>query len=493
MRRIGIDLALRAPHRAAIFDDAEAVGASFPVTRDKAGIDHLIRRATAGQEGPCEFIMEPTGFAWLPLAAELVRRGHRTYVPKPQKTHALRKFLREHTKTDATDATAAALLRHVDQSGVHELRVPTPQQLSLQMFVKQRARMIADASKSKQRIRAVLILAHPLLGEVLGEALFAKLGRRLLRKHLDPARVLLRGRSNLRRVWSLGSRAPVDEEQFSRVWAAYEEVSGMYEGLRDDQQLPFDYEDVQHVVDQELDTIEFIEHRVTELDRRIRVLYRAVDPDQLLLQVPGVGAVIAAALQSQIGDIGRFPTVKTFAAYTGLVPRTNLTAGEGKPGQRITKGGSNLIKQYLFLAAETARLREPALAATYATAISRGKHHNSAIVIVAHKLARAIYALLKRRRADGGPATYHLRRPADGSELSETQAVEFVREHFPSKAELARRTKAARKLPETGSPEGATKGMQSAPPPRALPALTGCGNTQERAVVSSRKRTQIPV
>lgn len=465
MRRIGLDLALRAPHRAAIFDDGDAVGGSFAVPRSRAGVDDLIRRSTAKHDGPCEFIMEPTGLAWVPLAAELVRRGHRTYVPKPQKTYALRKFLREHTKTDATDARAAALLRHVDPSGVHELRVPTPEQLGLQMFVKQRARLVADASKSKQRIRAVLVLAHPLLGEALGESLFTILGRALLRKHLDPGRVLERGRGQLRRAWSQKVRGSVDDEQFNKVWSAYEEAAALYAGLRQEQRLPFDYDHVQHVVDQELDAIEFIELQVAQLERKIRPLYRAVDPDQVLLQVPGVGFVIGAALQALIGDIARFPTVKSFAGYTGLVPRTNLTAGEGKPGQRMTKAGADLIKQYLFLAAETARLRDPELAASYAAAINRGKHHNSAIGIVAHKLARRIYAVLKQHAARGAQcASYRFRRPDDGAELSKPDALDYVRTNYPSKAERARREKAARNFPKTGSPEGATTGSVPAPP-----------------------------
>src|SRR5919198_2327350 len=88
VRRVGIDLALKAPHRAAVFDGPQPVGKSFRVQRSKAGVDELLRRATAGVRGECEFIMEPTGLAWLPMAAELALRGHRIYVPKPQKTHA---------------------------------------------------------------------------------------------------------------------------------------------------------------------------------------------------------------------------------------------------------------------------------------------------------------------------------------------------------------------------------------------------------------------
>ena len=71
MRGVGIDLALRAPHRATVFDDAVQIGKPFKVRPTKAGLDELVRRATAGAEGPCEFIMEPTGLAYLPVAAEL--------------------------------------------------------------------------------------------------------------------------------------------------------------------------------------------------------------------------------------------------------------------------------------------------------------------------------------------------------------------------------------------------------------------------------------
>ena len=220
MRRIGLDLAFCAPHRAVIYDDAQAVGRSFAVPRTKAGIDKLVERATCGVAGPCEFIMEPTGLAWISLCAELIRRGHRTYVPKPQKTYALRKFYAEFTKDDGNDAKAAALVRHVDKEGVYQLYVPTAERTSLRMFVKQRARQVADTSKCKQRIRAWLVMAHPHLSEALGDSLFCKPGRAFLRRHLDPFKVRARGKSQLRRFWQRHSRGPLNEEQLEQAWMA---------------------------------------------------------------------------------------------------------------------------------------------------------------------------------------------------------------------------------------------------------------------------------
>lgn len=460
MRRIGLDLALRAPHRAAICDDGTLVGTCFPVPATIEGIDELLRRAAVGADAPFEITMEPTGLVWLPLAAELNRRGHRTYVVKPQKVHALREFLSEHAKTDGTDARAAALLPHVDPQGVVELRIPTDEQTSLLFFVRQRARLVAASSKEKQRIHALLGLAHPHLDAALADSLFTKPARVLLRKHLDPFPVVERGRAALRRFWSQRIRGSLDEEQFEKIWSAYAMTCAMYGQLRAEDRLPFDYAAIRCLIDQHLDALEFFEKQVSGLESRIRALYRACDPQQTLLQVPGVGETIAAAFEAIIGDISRFPNVKSFAAYTGLIPRTNLTGGVAKPGQRMTKAGQKLLKQYFFLAADTARLRDPELAAKYNHAVARGAHHYKAVVVVAHKLARRVYALLRQRSAArAGVAAdprYLLRRLDDGAELTKAEAHEYVREHYPSKAQRALREKAVRSAPvDSGSSEDA--------------------------------------
>jgi len=494
MRRIGLDLALRAPHRAAVFDDDRAIGRPFPVVSTKAGIDSLVERATAGTEGPCEFVMEPTGLVWMPLAAELARRGHRTYVPKPQKTYDLRKFYAKHTKTDGEDASALGRVRHVDPEGVYELKVPTAAQTTLKFLVKQRARLVANASKAKQRIRSWLQLGNPLLIEAFGDNLFAKVGRAFLRRHLDAFRVCERGLPQLRRFFAQHTRGPVDEQQLEQVWAACQESYALYAELRAENRLPFDSAALHELVILELDSIEFLEKQAGELETKITAMFRELDPDQTLLSVPGVGDVIAPTLEALIGDIERFPNINAFCGYTGLVPGTKLTGGKAKPGQRMTKAGPDLLKQYLFLAAEVARRQDPELAATYARMIARGKHHDSVIVIVAHQLARRIYAVLKQRAASrrhtsdaaSEPARYKLRHSADGAELTKAEARDYVRKHYPSKHQQ-QKEKAAQIAPaNSGSSEDAAIRMRPTSPATALASIATCGNPAESAVLNSR-------
>jgi Transposase len=237
-----------------------------------------------------------------------VRRGHRTYVPKPQKTYDLRKFYAKHTKTDGEDASGLGRVRHVDPEGVYELSVPTAAQTTVKFLVKQRARLVADASRAKQRIRSWLQLGNPLLIDAFGDNLFGKVGRAFLRRHLDPFRVCERGFCQLRRFFSQHTRGLVHEQQLEQVWAACQGSCALYAELRAENRLPFDSATLQELVTLELDSIEFFENQSRELETKISAVYRELDPHQSLVSVAGVGDVIAPPLEALIGNIERFPT-----------------------------------------------------------------------------------------------------------------------------------------------------------------------------------------
>jgi len=86
-------------------------------------------------------------------------------------------------------------VRHVDPDGVHELRVPTVEQTSLRLFVKQRARYVVEAGKAKRRIGAWLVLANPRLAEALDDVSSA-VATAFLRRHVDPFGVREQGKAS---------------------------------------------------------------------------------------------------------------------------------------------------------------------------------------------------------------------------------------------------------------------------------------------------------
>jgi len=255
--------------------------------------------------------------------------------------------------------------------------------------------------------------------------------------------------------------------------------------MRVDGALPFEYPVVQEMVTAELDRMQFLDGQIRKLEKLIRERLHEVDPSHVLEdQVPGVGTWIAAAIEAYVGDIERFSNVKSFASYFGIVPRTKHTGGKGKPGQRMTKGGPNLLKQYIYLAAEVARRKDPELAAVYDQAIAKGKHHRSAVVVVGHKLVRRIYALLKRRVAHRAAATaaqaepaavvYRLRRP-DGQAVTRAEASAYIAEHHPPKTARAKKKRTAEgglQCNSGSSVKDATTGVSTMPPDNHVPELT---------------------
>ncbi len=367
----------------------------------------------------------------------------------------------------------------------------------LKLQVKERSRWVEDGARARQRIQAWLELGNPHLYKAFGGELFTKRAVAFLRRYVDPRCVRRIGRRRLARFLDKHGRGGASARLADAVWQACETTRDWYEPMGDEGALPFDYRELQRMISRELDLIEFLARQVRELDAAIAGLYAVLDPERILeTQVPGIGPTIAAAIEAWVGDVDRFRSCSRFASYFGLVPRSSQTGvGDGTNSQRITKAGPALLKQYMFLAAEVARRKDPCLAASCSRAIASGKHHYSAVIVVAHKLLRKIYAILKQRsaarrvRAAGGvsrPVEYHYLVAHTGERLSKEAASEYVSEHHPSKSAQHRRAaEVADTAQRSGSPGGATSGPVPRRQATGVPEAACCGKTVDRPVGNS--------
>jgi transposase len=102
-RYVGIDLGLKTKHKVTVYDGLKQVGKPFAVETSQDGFEYLLKRVTAGTEGPVNFVFEPTSNAWLPVSAYVSAAGHRCYLVKTQKASDLRKFYSKHAKSDSID------------------------------------------------------------------------------------------------------------------------------------------------------------------------------------------------------------------------------------------------------------------------------------------------------------------------------------------------------------------------------------------------------
>lgn len=116
---------------------------------------------------------------------------------------------------------------------------------------------------------------------------------------------------------------------------------------------------------------------------------------QRLTTVPGVGPVIATAFVATLDDPHRFRDPGQVTSYLGLVPREH-SSGDRRQRGAITKAGNTRMRWLLVEAAWTVcRVRTTATAPLrqWADAVARRRGKRVAVVALARRLARVLYAL----------------------------------------------------------------------------------------------------
>lgn len=117
----------------------------------------------------------------------------------------------------------------------------------------------------------------------------------------------------------------------------------------------------------------------------------------LLRTVPGIGEILSLVLLYEIHDIARFPRVQDFVSYCRLVKCAKESAGK-RYGTSGTKIGNAYLK-WAFSEAAVLFLRDNPAGQKYLTRLEKKHGKGKALTILAHKLARAVYFMLKRHTA----------------------------------------------------------------------------------------------
>ena len=114
-----------------------------------------------------------------------------------------------------------------------------------------------------------------------------------------------------------------------------------------------------------------------------------------LRSIPGVGKILGLILLYEIHDIKRFPRVQDFVSYCRLVKCPRESAGK-KFGTKNSKIGNAHLK-WAFSEAACLFLRGNEQAQHYHARLVSKYGKGKALSILAHKIGRAAYFMLKRK------------------------------------------------------------------------------------------------
>jgi len=106
-------------------------------------------------------------------------------------------------------------------------------------------------------------------------------------------------------------------------------------------------ESVQAIVEPILSTLERVGAEIAAYDRQIEKLANDDRDAQVLMQIPGVGALTSMTYMATLGERDRFRRSRTVGAWLGLVPAEHAS-GQSNPQQRITKEGDGYLRSLLI-------------------------------------------------------------------------------------------------------------------------------------------------
>jgi transposase len=172
-------------------------------------------------------------------------------------------------------------------------------------------------------------------------------------------------------------------------------LTKVHQAMDDAQALPGSFK---ALIQMQIHQFREIEQRIAECDRQITVWHQGSEASQRLAAIPGIGLITATAAVATIGDAKQFRNGRHLGAWVGLVPRQMSSGGKTRL-MGISKHGDVYLRTLLIHGARSVLLsaeKRPNADQIWHVKVMRRRNKNVAAVALAHKNARAIWALLAK-------------------------------------------------------------------------------------------------
>lgn len=331
--------------------------------------------------------MESTGVYWIPVYEVLERMGFEVHLVNPRATKQV-----SGRKSDVLDCQ---WLWQLMSYGLLESAFrPADAVCELRSYLRQRARLIRDQSRSVQHIQKALTEMNVQLANVLSD-ITGKTGLQILR-------AIVAGERDGHKLASLRDR---------RVRADEHTIARSLEGTWREEHL--------FALEQALARYDFYAEQIAQCETRLERCAAAMAPPPEtaahstrgswhtrmrgalhamlgvdLTAIPTIGIETALTFACEVGaDLSRFPSCAHFCSWLQLAPGTRISGGKLLSGQGPRR--VNRLGQALRVAAATARNSQSYIGAQHRARLVR-LDKARAVKATAHQLARLLYALLTR-------------------------------------------------------------------------------------------------
>ena len=150
-------------------------------------------------------------------------------------------------------------------------------------------------------------------------------------------------------------------------------------------------------------TLKIFNVEIKKLDTKIETLIKEHynDTYSKLLSIKGIGPKTASGTIAHLGDLSNlsnFESYKQMASFIGITPAIRQSGKSLNKTTGITKQGNANLRTLFYLAALSASRSNLACINLYNRLILKGKQKKTALIAVANKLIKQLFAIIKFNR-----------------------------------------------------------------------------------------------
>lgn len=325
---------------------------------------------------------ESTGSYAEPLMHYLMKRRVKLVQVNPMHTKRLKEL--QGNSPNKTDQKDPKVIADIIELG-HALTVIIPEgsAAELRRLTQARERAIERRTALFNQLQDLVFILFPEYLVVMNDIKTVS-SQYLLKHYPTPQDIINQGLDALTDTLRRISRGKLSKERARLLYEAAQESAGIKEGQTS----------ILLEVRETLFMIENCESYIAEIEKEMFCRLEEIPYKNSILSLKGVGKITAAGLIGEVGDFTKFKTVSEITKLAGL-DLYEVSSGKHKGQRHISKRGRPLMRKLLFFAAINVVRKGGIMHEQYQKHIDGGMLKMKALVAIARKLLRVIFALVR--------------------------------------------------------------------------------------------------
>ncbi|MCJ7784642.1 MAG: IS110 family transposase [Desulfobacterales bacterium] len=267
----------------------------------------------------------------------------------------------------------------------HALSVVIPEGAAaeLRRLTHARERSIQRRTALYNQLQDLVFIIFPEFLQVMKD-IKSRSAQYLLRHYPTPQELLTLGLDALGAVLRRVSRGKLGKDRAQALYEATKQTVGIEEGRSG---ILFEIQEI-------LSQIAASECFIEKVEQEISYYLQQIPYSHSMLSLKGIGEVTAAGLIGEVGDFRKFHTLSEITKLAGL-DLFEISSGKHKGNHHISKRGRPLLRKLLYFAAINTIRKGGVMHACYQRYLERGMLKTKALIAIARKLLRILFALVR--------------------------------------------------------------------------------------------------